>query len=106
MIYGYARVSDKTQNLDTQIEQLKAYGVDQIMSEKISGIAKERKLNDLISHLNEGDSLVVTRLDRLGRSTIQLLQLIEELEQKNVRFVAINFNIDTKGPLGKPLLAV
>ena len=78
MIYGYARVSAQDQNLDTQIEQLMKYGVDEIIKEKISGVTKQKpELDTLLSKLTAGDTLVVTRMDRLGRNTIQLLQLVE-----------------------------
>lgn len=73
MIYGYARVSTQDQNLDSQVEQLLKYGVDEIIKEKISGISKNKQLLDeLISKLTPEDTLVVTRMDRLGRNTVQL----------------------------------
>jgi len=67
MIYGYARVSSQDQNLDTQIEQLTKFGVDEIVKEKISGVSKQKqKLDELLSKIATGDTLVVTRMDRLG----------------------------------------
>ena len=77
MIYGYARVSAKDQNLATQIDELQRFGVDKIVSEKITGVAKKKnKLEELIHSLQPFDTLVVTRMDRLGRNTVQLLQLV------------------------------
>lgn len=76
MIYGYARVSTQDHNLDSQIEQLIKYGVDEIVKEKISGVSKQKPLLDeLFSKIASDDTLVVTRMDRLGRNTVQLLQL-------------------------------
>ncbi|EOO60130.1 hypothetical protein IKE_06017 [Bacillus cereus VD196] len=98
MIYGYARVSAQDQNLDTQIEQLLKYGVDKIVKEKISAVSQEKiELDDLLSQLIKGDTLVVTRMDRLGRNTIQLLQFVENLREKGVHFAVLNLGIDTRG---------
>ncbi|MGM1371881.1 recombinase family protein [Bacillus cereus group sp. BceL291] len=107
MIYGYARVSAQDQNLDTQIEQLLKYGVDKIVKEKISGVSQEKiELDDLLSQLIKGDTLVVTRMDRLGRNTIQLLQFVEHLREKGVHFAVLNLGIDTRTPTGKFFLTV
>lgn len=106
MIYGYARVSHTDQNLDTQLGQLKNFGVDEIVHEKVTGIATDKKLNSLIESLSSGDTLVVTRMDRLGRNTVQLLQLVEELADKNVDLVILNMGIDTRLPTGKFFLTV
>ena len=70
MIFGYARVSSFDQNLDSQIEQLRNAKVDQIVHEKISGVLEQKeKLDHLLNQLVKGDTLVVTRMDRLGRNT-------------------------------------
>lgn len=107
MIYGYARVSAQDQNLDTQIEQLLKYGVDKIVKEKISGVSQEKiELDDLLSRLIKGDTLVITRMDRLGRNTIQLLQFVEHLREKGVHFAVLNLGIDTRTPTGKFFLTV
>lgn len=107
MIYGYARVSAQDQNLDTQIEQLLKYGIDKIVKEKISGVSQEKiELDHLLSQLIKGDTLVVTRMDRLGRNTIQLLQFIEHLHKKGVHFAVLNLGIDTRTPTGKFFLTV
>lgn len=107
MIYGYARVSSKDQNLATQLDQLKRYGVDKIVSEKITGVSNERKLNLLLDKLTEGDTLVVGRMDRLGRSTLQLLSLIEELKERNIDLVILSPNIDTRDEIfGKLFLTI
>lgn len=107
MIYGYARVSTKEQNLDTQIHELEKFGTDKIISEKISGVAKKKnKLEELLSYLEPSDTLVVTRMDRLGRSTIQLLQLVEELQTKEINLVILNMGIDTRTATGKFFLTI
>lgn len=107
MIYGYARVSAADQNLDTQLEELKQFGINDLVHEKITGVAKKKqKLDDLLAKLQPGDTLVVTRMDRLGRNTVQLLQLVEELTAKDIHFVVINLGIDTRTPTGKFILTV
>ncbi|WP_256815837.1 recombinase family protein [Cytobacillus sp. Bac17] len=106
MVYGYARVSSTDQNLDTQIEQLTSYGVDMIISEKITGVAENKQLDQLLQELEPHDTLVATRMDRLGRSTVQLLQLVEELSNKNIYLVILNLGIDTRTPTGKFFLTV
>lgn len=107
MIYGYARVSAKDQNLATQIDELERFGVDKIVSEKITGVAKKKnKLEELLISLKPSDTLVLTRMDRLGRDTVQLLQLVEELQERGISFVVLNLGIDTRTPTGKFFLTV
>ena len=80
---GYGRVSTLDQNLDSQADTLKAAGVDKLFIEKITGTVKERpELDKLREQLRPGDTLVITRLDRLGRSTKDLLAISSELEEK------------------------
>lgn len=106
IIYGYARVSSTDQNLDTQIEQLKAHGVDKIVSEKITGVAENKLLDALLLKLEQGDTLIATRMDRLGRNTVQLLQLVEELSKRDIYLVILNLGIDTRTATGKFFLTV
>ena len=107
MIFGYARVSSFDQNLDSQIEQLRNAKVDQIVHEKISGVLEQKgKLDQLLNQLIKGDTLVVTRMDRLGRNTKQLLELTEELEKRGIHLVILNLGIDTRTPSGKFILTV
>lgn len=107
MIYGYARVSAKDQNLATQIDELQRFGVDKIVSEKITGVAKKKnKLEELLLSLQPFDTLVVTRMDRLGRNTVQLLQLVEELQEREIYFVIMDIGIDTRTPTGKFFLTI
>lgn len=107
MIYGYARVSDKDQNLDTQLDQLNRAGVDEIVQEKVIGVAKKKNVLDaLIERMMPGDTLVVTRMDRFGRNALQMLQLVEEFQERDINFVVLDLNIDTRTPTGKFILTV
>ncbi|WP_243549979.1 recombinase family protein [Priestia megaterium] len=107
MIYGYARVSTTGQNLATQLEALKKAGCETIIEEKVIGVAKKKeRLDALLNDLQEGDTLIVSRMDRLGRSTVQLLQLVEEFEERGVHLVILDLNIDTRTHTGKFFLTV
>ncbi|MCC3380294.1 recombinase family protein [Paenibacillus farraposensis] len=107
MIFGYARVSSFDQNLDSQIEQLRNANVDRIVQEKVSGVQNQKEeLQQLLNRLVKGDTLIVTRMDRLGRNTKQLLELIEELEGRGIHLVILNLGIDTRTPSGKFILTV
>jgi DNA invertase Pin-like site-specific DNA recombinase len=99
---GYGRVSTQDQNLDAQRDALKKAGVDKIFIEKITGTKTSRpELDKLREQMREGDTLVVTRLDRLGRSTKDLLAISSELEENGVDLEVIEQAINTKTPEGK-----
>lgn len=102
---GYVRVSDTDQSENLQIDALKQAGCDVIYGDHgVSGSIKKRKgLDELFASLNEGDTLVVWKLDRLGRSTIHLLQLLDALRKRNVDFQAITQGIDTTTSIGRML---
>jgi DNA invertase Pin-like site-specific DNA recombinase len=86
-IIGYARVSTQDQHLTAQLEALKAAGADTIYREKVSGTRADRpQLAKLMASLNEGDVVLVTKLDRLGRSTRELLDLIERIGKAGASF--------------------
>jgi len=86
-ILGYARVSTQDQHLTGQLEALKAAGAEPIFKEKISGARADRpQLAKLIAALKEGDVVLVTKLDRLGRSTRELLDLIERISKAGASF--------------------
>lgn len=109
MVFGYARVSTQTQNLDRQLDALKSYGVtdDQLFVEKISGTEKERpELSKLQQFLRDGDLLVIESLSRLGRSTKDLLTIIDQFEKQGVKVVSIKEQIDTRTPTGMLLTTV
>jgi len=105
---GYARVSTDEQNLDLQIDALKAAGCDKVFQDHgISGITQKRKgLDRAISLLKEGDQLVVWKLDRLGRSLQHLVEFIINLEKKGCDFQSITEAMDTRTPSGKLLFHI
>ena len=106
MIIGYARVSDKSQEIGTQIEQLEKYGCQQIVEEVITGVAENKKLNDLVEEMEEGSTLVSTRVDRLGRSALQVLELANRLKEKKIHLVVLDLGIDTRTLAGELVLTV
>lgn len=99
---GYARVSTLDQSLDSQIDALKEHGCHRIYSEKISG-RKERRteLDKCLDYLRAGDTLVVTKLDRLGRTTKQLIELSQELSDRDIELHILDTNINTNTAMGK-----
>lgn len=102
MLIGYARVSREDQNLKVQLDALNAAGCERVFSDKRSGALKERKgLEDALSHLRAGDTLVVWKLDRLGRTVKQLVDLVEELESQKINFKSVKDNIDTTSSAGR-----
>ncbi|MTI84342.1 MAG: recombinase family protein [Firmicutes bacterium] len=102
MIFGYARVSTQDQNLNLQTDDLQKYGAERIFQEKITGTRKVRpELENMIQMLREGDTVVVWKLDRIGRSIKHLIDLIEEFKNRKVNFVSIKENIDTSTATGK-----
>jgi len=101
---GYGRVSSIGQSLDVQESKLNEYGCDQLFLDKHSGTTTDRpKLKEIRNYVRQGDSLVITKLDRLARSTYHLTQTAEELKQKDVDLVVLDQNIDTSTPTGKLL---
>lgn len=104
MIVGYARVSSTGQSLDVQIAKLKNNNCNKIFEEKKSGTTKDReKLNECLEYVREGDVLIVTRLDRLARSTLDLCQIAKMLERKSVELKVIDQNINTSDATGRLL---
>ena len=102
MKIGYARVSTSDQNLESQIDLLKKEGCEKIYSEKESGGRKNRpELLLCLENLREGDTLVVTKLDRLGRTVKQLVELIESFQEKNIHFKCLSDPIDTTSAAGE-----
>src|SRR6266704_1041561 len=104
MLIGYARVSTNEQNLDLQRDALRKAGVTakHIFTDKITGTKEERPgLTEALSHLREGDTLVVWRLDRLGRSLKHLIETVTALKQQGIAFKSITENIDTATATGQ-----
>src|SRR6476646_3923900 len=105
MIVGYARVSTQDQRLTGQLEALKAAGADTIYREKVSGVRADRpQLAKLMASLKPGDIVVVTKLDRLGRSTRELLDLIERISKAGAAFRSLGDPLwDTSSAQGRLL---
>jgi len=102
MKIGYARVSTREQNLDMQVIALAEAGCERIYEEKVSGVKAERPiLNNLINQLRPGDTLVIWKLDRLGRSLKNLVQLVQQLMENNIGLCSLNDPIDTTSPQGR-----
>ena len=96
MIIGYARVSTEDQNLDLQLDALKEAGCKKIFQDKISGVKEDRNgLLQVLEIVRPGDTLVVWKLDRLGRSLQHLISVIDELKGKDVYFRSIKESLDT-----------
>lgn len=107
LIFGYARVSTVEQNIDTQLEQLNNAGCQRIFSEKVSGKDTNRpELQNLLSQLRKGDTLIVTKLDRIARNLKDLLILVEQLNEQGVTFKILNQKVDTSTPQGKMFLSM
>lgn len=101
-LIGYARVSSQGQSLDNQSERLESYGCNKVFSEKFTGAQSDRaKLNSMLEYVREGDTLVVTKLDRLARSAVDLGRIAERLQAKKVDLVVLDQQIDTTTPTGK-----
>ena len=99
---GYARVSSVGQSLDVQLDKLK--GCDKVFQEKQTGTSSTRpRLKACLEYVREGDTLVVTRLDRLARSTLHLCQVADQLQEKGVNLKVIDQSIDTSDATGRLL---
>lgn len=102
MNVGYARISTHDQKLDLQIDALKRAGCKTIFKEIISGAKTDRpELKRALEALREGDSLVVWKLDRLGRSLRNLIDIINDLQSKGVSFISISDNLNTTTAHGR-----
>lgn len=108
MHIGYARVSTNAQDLEDQRQQLAAAGCERIFAEKISGVRSDRpELRRLLEHVRADDVVTVTRLDRLARSTRDLLDLVEQLNRAGAGFRSLAEPwADTTSPAGKMVMTV
>lgn len=107
-IFGYARVSTDGQTLDAQLEALKAVGCDKIFREKVSGANADRaELTRLLATIDHGDTMIVSRLDRLARSTRDLLNILDTLGKRGATFRSLGDSwADTTTPHGRLMLTV
>ena len=105
-IYGYARVSTEEQDLSIQTEALKAAGCENVRSEKVSGTSREGRdeLDTLLQFLRKGDTLMVTRIDRLARSIKDLQDIVYDLRERGIDLRATEQPIDTSDAAGKAFL--
>jgi len=107
MVYGYARVSTSDQNLDRQKDALQKYGIDIMYCEKMSGTKKSRpELDRMLAEIQNGDTIVVESLSRLGRSVKNLSELMEYFNERDIRLVSLKETIDTKSSTGRLLFTI
>ncbi len=101
MKFGYSRVSTIDQDLSVQVDGLEKEGCTKIFKEKLSGSRKDRpELQKMLSELRTGDTVIVWKLDRLGRTVKQLLELVEDLKNRGIHFKSIRDKIDTTSAMG------
>jgi len=105
-MYGYARVSSLSQSTEVQVSRLKAVGCDVVREEAASGRSRagRTELQTILEFIRAGDALVVVKLDRLGRSTRDVLNLVHELESKGAALRVLEPEIDTSRPEGRIIL--
>src|SRR5918998_1221974 len=105
---GYARVSTADQDLQAQLTKLKAEGCDIVRSEKVSGGSRDGRteLATIIEFLRPGDELMVTRLDRLGRDTRDVLNIVYECEQRQAFVTVLDPHVTARGEAGRIVLTV
>ncbi|MEP0941213.1 MAG: recombinase family protein [Rhizobiaceae bacterium] len=111
MLVGYARTStfDQTAGIEAQIRELVKIGTERVFSEQVSSVSSRPELDAALDFVREGDALVVTKLDRLARSTVHLLSIVEELENKGISLRVLDFGgteVDTHSPTGKLTLTM
>ncbi len=110
MLIGYARTStlDQKAGIEGQLRELEAVGCEKVYKEQVSSVdvRKRQELESALDHLREGDTLIVTKLDRLARSVPHLLEVLELIQSKHASLRILNLNIDTSTPTGKLMLTV
>jgi DNA invertase Pin-like site-specific DNA recombinase len=107
-LVGYARTSTLHQDagLDAQLRALKELGCQKVFAEKVSSVQERAKLDAALEYVREGDTFVVTKLDRLARSVAHLCQIVAELERKGVALKILDIGVDTSCPAGRLFLNV
>lgn len=107
MLVGYVRVSSVDQNEGRQLETMKKYGVEKVYSEKVSAKDTNRtELQSMLDFVREGDTVVIHDFSRLARSTKDLLEIVELLNDKKVNLISSKENIDSSTPTGKLMLTM
>ncbi|MEP1443929.1 MAG: recombinase family protein [Hyphomicrobiales bacterium] len=111
MLIGYARTStaDQEAGFEAQIRDLKALGIEKVFKEQVSSIGQRDELTNALEFVRDGDTLVITKLDRLARSTRDLLKIVDQLKDKGVGLRILDFGgseIDTSSPNGMLILTM
>lgn len=111
MLIGYARTStaDQEAGLEAQCRDLEAVGCERLFKEQVSSVAERRELARALEYAREGDTLVITKVDRLARSTVGLWDIVKELEAKGAGLRVLNLGgepVDTKSAMGKLVLTI
>ena len=109
MNFAYSRVSTSNQSTKAQIEAINksGYQIDEFFEEKISGKNKDRpRLQQMLSKLRKGDSVIVSKLDRLARSLKDLLEISNEIDEKRADLIILDQNIDTSKPTGRLVFSI
>jgi DNA invertase Pin-like site-specific DNA recombinase len=106
-LVGYARVSSLGQSLAVQVDKLEEHGCREIFQEKRSGTTAARPaLQECLRHVRKGDTLIITKLDRLARSTLDLYRILAELKDKNAGFKVLDQSIDTTTKEGQLMFSI
>jgi DNA invertase Pin-like site-specific DNA recombinase len=107
-VIGYARTSTLHQDagLDAQIRQLQALGCDKVFSEQVSSVAERGRLTAALEYVRDGDTFIVTKLDRLARSVAHLVEITAELKRKGVALKIVDMGVDTGTPTGRLFLNI
>ncbi|MFS4437581.1 recombinase family protein [Paracoccaceae bacterium GXU_MW_L88] len=111
MLVGYARTSTAEQvaGFEAQLRDLEKVGCEEVFKEQVSSVAQRAELDAALKFVRKGDTLVTTKMDRLARSTQDLLKIVEGLEEKGVGLRILDFagtDVDTKSPSGKMMLTM
>jgi len=106
-LIGYARVSTADQNLDLQTDALTQAGAERIFTDHVSGSKTARPgLDQCLDYLRAGDTLIIWKLDRLGRSTRHLIELVEQFRDRDVNLIITTMGVDTRTPVGKMVFTI
>jgi DNA invertase Pin-like site-specific DNA recombinase len=108
MVIGYARTSTVEQlaGFEAQLRELTDAKTEKVFKEQVSSVAEREQLNLALDYVREGDTFVVTKIDRLARSIGNLIEIVDRLEKKNVALRVLNLGMDTRTPPGKLMLTV
>jgi DNA invertase Pin-like site-specific DNA recombinase len=108
VIVGYARTStvEQVAGFEAQTRELKAAGVERVFAEQVSSVARREQLEAALDYLRDGDSLVVTKIDRLARSVADLCSIVAKIERKGASLRILAMNLDTASPTGRLMVNV